>query len=130
MGSLKLASLRFAAVCVGMLTAASWLPTAAAREVEPPTAATIASQTDEFCRAHVAVNHFSGSVLVARGPEVLVAKGYGLASVELEVPNTPQTKFRLGSITKQFTAMAILILQEQGKLSVDDLASKYVEGCP
>ena len=69
-------------------------------------------------------------MLVARGPEVLFAKGYGLANVELGAPNTPQTKFRLGSITKQFTAVAILILREQGKLSVDDLVSKHVDGTP
>jgi CubicO group peptidase (beta-lactamase class C family) len=57
-------------------------------------------------------------------------KGYGMANVELDVPNTPDTKFRLGSITKQFTATAIMQLQEQGKLSVNDLACKYVAGCP
>jgi CubicO group peptidase (beta-lactamase class C family) len=96
----------------------------------PPTAEVIAAKADEYCQAQVAVNHFSGSVLVARGDQVLFAKGYGLANIEHQVPNTPQTKFRLGSITKQFTAMAILILQEQGKLSVDDLVSKHIEGCP
>ena len=96
----------------------------------PPSAEALAANADEYCRAHVSVNQFSGSALVARGTEVLFAKGYGLASVEHQVPNTPQTKFRLGSITKQFTAMAILILQEQGKLSVDDLVTKHVDGCP
>lgn len=78
----------------------------------------------------MAVNKFSGSVLIGKGEEVLFAKGYGLANVEHEVQNTPQTKFRLGSITKQFTAMAVLILQEQGNLSVDDLVTKHVDGCP
>ena len=63
---------------------------------------------------------FSGSVLVAKDGEVLLAKGYGLANAEHEVPNTPETKFRLGSITKMFTATAILILQERGKLKVED----------
>jgi CubicO group peptidase (beta-lactamase class C family) len=97
---------------------------------ERPSAETIAAQADEYCRAQAAINKFSGSVLVARGDQVLFAKGYGLANVEHDVPNAPRTKFRLGSITKQFTAMAILILQEQGKLSVDDLVSKHIEGCP
>lgn len=95
-----------------------------------PSPETIAAQADEYCRAQGAVNKFSGSILVARGDQVLFAKGFGMANVEHEVPNTPQTKFRLGSITKQFTAMAILILQEQGKLSVDALVSEHVEGCP
>lgn len=97
---------------------------------QSPSAETVAAQADEYCRAQVAINQFSGSVLVAKGDQVLFAKGYGLANVEHDVPNTPKTKFRLGSITKQFTAMAILILQEQGKLSVDDLISKHVDGCP
>ena len=71
-----------------------------------------------------------GSVLVAKGGAVLLEKGYGLANVELDVPNTPATKFRLGSITKEFTATAILQLQEQSKLSISDLVCKYVENCP
>ncbi len=73
---------------------------------------------------------FMGSVLVATGGKVILAKGYGYADVELDVPNTPQTKFRLGSITKQFTAAAILQLQEQGKLNVQDHVSKYYSNAP
>jgi CubicO group peptidase (beta-lactamase class C family) len=114
-----------------LLLAGFWARCVTAQQPDgPPSAESIAAKTDEYCRAQVAINKFSGSVLVARGDQVLFAEGYGLANFEHEVPNTPQTKFRLGSITKQFTAMAILILQEQGKLSVDDLASKHVEGCP
>jgi CubicO group peptidase (beta-lactamase class C family) len=101
----------------------------AAQDAKPPAAETIAAAADQYCQAHVAINKFSGSVLVAKGDQELFPKGYGLANVEHDVPNTAQTKFRLGSITKQFTAMAILILQEQGKLSVDDLISKHIHGC-
>ena len=116
---------------IALLTLATWPLNATAREIgEPPSAETITAKADAYCQAQVGVNQFSGSVLVARGDQVLFAKGYGLANVEHDVPNTPQTKFRLGSITKQFTAMAILILQEQGKLSVDDLVTKHVDGCP
>src|SRR5580704_5574382 len=61
---------------------------------------------------------FSGSVLVAKDGQVLLSKGYGMANYEHDVPNTPQTKFRLASITKQFTAAAIMLLQERGLLSV------------
>ena len=53
-----------------------------------------------------AADHFSGSILIARDGKVLFSRGYGMANLELDVPNTPETKFRLGSITKQFTAMA------------------------
>src|SRR5262249_13594137 len=67
---------------------------------------------------------------VARGNKVLVSKGYGLADEESGSPNTPQTRFRIGSITKQFTAMAILILQDRGRLNVGDPLCNYVPNCP
>lgn len=53
-----------------------------------------------------------------------------MANLEHDVPNTPQTKFRLSSVTQQFTAMAILLLQEQGQLSVQDPICDYITGCP
>jgi len=65
------------------------------------------------------------SVVVIQGNTVLHKKGYGLASVEENVPNTPDTIFRLGSITKSFTAMAILQLHERGRLHIDDPAAEY-----
>ena len=71
-----------------------------------------------------------GSVLVARGDTVLLSKGYGVADEASGAPNTATTRFRIGSITKQFTAMAILILQEQGKLRVEDSICRYVSDCP
>jgi CubicO group peptidase (beta-lactamase class C family) len=73
---------------------------------------------------------FIGSVLVARDGKVVFRKGYGMANVELDVPNAPETRFRLGSITKQFTAAAILLLQERGKLNVTDPICKYFDPCP
>lgn len=73
---------------------------------------------------------FIGSVLIAKGGKVILEKGYGMANIELGVPNGPDTKFRLGSITKQFTATAILQLEEQHKLSVTDAACKYIAECP
>jgi D-alanyl-D-alanine carboxypeptidase len=85
---------------------------------------------DRVVQAYQANGHFIGSVLVAKRGEVLLERGYGMADLELEVPNSQNTKFRLGSITKQFTATAILQLQEQGKLSIHDLGCKYFDGCP
>jgi CubicO group peptidase (beta-lactamase class C family) len=73
---------------------------------------------------------FRGSVLVAQGDEVLLAAGYGLADIENNVPNTPQTRFRLGSVTKQFTAMAVLILQAQGQIDLQDPVCNYIPDCP
>ena len=73
---------------------------------------------------------FTGSVLVAEKGEVLLSQGYGYADREQKIPNTPQTRFRLASVTKQFTAMAILILQNQGKLDVQDPICNYIADCP
>jgi len=73
---------------------------------------------------------FSGTVLVARDRKVLFEKGYGLANREWNIPNSPQTKFRIASLTKQFTAAAILLLQEQRKLKVTDTVSTYIADLP
>ncbi len=86
----------------------------------------LAAKADEIASKY----DFMGSVLAAKGGKVLLKKGYGMANVELDVPNAPNTKFRLGSITKQFTATAILQLAATGKLSVDDHVSKYVPDSP
>jgi CubicO group peptidase (beta-lactamase class C family) len=76
------------------------------------------------------VSGFSGSVLLARGGQPLFSKGYGMANYELDVPNTPQTVFRLGSLTKAFTATAIMMLQERGKLRIADSICGYLPDCP
>ena len=85
---------------------------------------------DEYLTAITKQGRFTGSVLVARDGKVLFSKGYGMANLEFDIPNTPQTKFRLGSVTKQFTGASILLLQERGKLSVQDPICKYVADCP
>jgi CubicO group peptidase (beta-lactamase class C family) len=68
-----------------------------------------------------------GSVLVARGYDLLLSKGYDYANLESNVPNGPTTKVAISSITKQFTADAILLLEERGPLKVKDPIKKY---CP
>jgi len=73
---------------------------------------------------------FSGVVLIARDGKVLFARPYGMANLELDVPNTLATKFRLASITKQFTAAAILLLQQRRKISVSDTLCTYLRDCP
>ncbi len=101
-------------------------PTAAA----PPSAHEITRKVDEYMNAAMRINRFGGAVLVARDGRPIVSRGYGMANIELDVPNTPQTVFRLGSVTKQFTGMAIVLLQERGKLSVNDPVCKYLSECP
>src|SRR6202023_1888348 len=90
----------------------------------------LTSKLDHAAEAYQKNRRFIGSVLVAKGGTVVIEKGYGMADIEWNIPNTPATKFRLGSITKQFTATAILQLAEQGTLAVSDLACKYVDNCP
>lgn len=69
---------------------------------------------------------FNGSVLVAEHGKVIYRKGLGLANMEWDIPNTPETRFRLGSITKQFTATLILQLAAQGKIKLDGKLSDYL----
>jgi CubicO group peptidase (beta-lactamase class C family) len=85
---------------------------------------------DDQAQGYARLGQFTGTVLVAIDGRTLLSKGYGLGNAEWNIPNTPQTKFRLGSITKQFTAMAVLLLEQQGKLKVADPVCKYVESCP
>lgn len=68
---------------------------------------------------------FSGSVLIAQKGVKILSKGYSMANYELGVPNSPETAFRIGSITKPITAIAIMQLQERGLLNVNDPLSKY-----
>ena len=88
------------------------------------------SRMVRIIQSHVDSKQFMGSVLVAQDGNVLLDKGYGSANLEWDIPDSPQTKFRLGSLTKQFTAAAILLLEERGKLRTDDLVAKYLPDAP
>ncbi|HYG58217.1 MAG TPA: serine hydrolase domain-containing protein [Symbiobacteriaceae bacterium] len=73
---------------------------------------------------------FSGAVLIVRDGKTILSKGYGLADRERNVPVTPLTRFRIGSISKHFTAAAVLLLNEQEKLAVTDPICRYMADCP
>ncbi len=88
------------------------------------------SRMDQVVQSYVSAKQFMGSVLVARGDDVLFSKSYGSANLEWNIPNTRATKFRIGSMTKQFTAASILLLEERGKLKVDDPVKKYMPDAP
>ncbi|WGF91682.1 serine hydrolase domain-containing protein [Aequorivita marisscotiae] len=77
-----------------------------------------------------AKNGFSGVVLVAKKGEVILSKGYGWADRKNKIPNSPATVFNIGSVTKQFTASAILKLVEQGKMKTSDKLSLYFPQIP
>ena len=91
---------------------------------------TFSPEADTYLTTLAREEKFSGAVLVATNGNVVFANGYGLANREHSVANTTNTVFRLGSVTKQFTAMCILILQEERKLNVTNLISQHVKDCP
>src|SRR4026209_1556284 len=90
------------------------------------TAAQKAKNIDEVMALASKYQTFNGAVLVAENGKVIYRKGLGLANMEWNIPNTPETRFRLGSITKQFTATLILQLVEQGKIKLDGKLSDYL----
>lgn len=89
-----------------------------------------AAQIDSIFTVYAGKNHFNGSVLIAKKDKILLSKGYGMANFAYDIPNSSTTKFKLASVSKQFTAMSILILQEKGKLSVEDKLTKFIPGYP
>ena len=104
-----------------LLSACSLQPT--------PAPKTLGAEIDALVQEKNREGLYDGAVLVARDGQVILSQGYGFADREKKIPNTPQTKFRIASITKQFTAMAIVLLQEQGKLNVDDSICNYITDC-
>ena len=85
-----------------------------------------ARKIDELVTLYHNYGQFNGAALVAENGKVIYKKGVGLANMEWNTPNEPDTKFRLGSITKQFTATLILQLVEEGKIKLDGKVSDYL----
>lgn len=81
---------------------------------------------DELFKEWNQPNHPGGVVGIRKSDEDIFLKAYGLASLDYLVPNQPSTIFNIASVSKQFTAMGILLLERDGKLSVDDMISKYI----
>ncbi|MDP4181682.1 MAG: serine hydrolase [Bacillota bacterium] len=90
----------------------------------------IKKNLEEYLNAAAKYRNFHGSVLVETSGKVVLAKGYGMADYEKKIPNTQSTRFAIASMTKQFTAMAIMQLYEKGKLKLDDKLSKYFPDFP
>ncbi|WP_324025293.1 serine hydrolase [Maribacter sp. BPC-D8] len=87
---------------------------------------TKSEQIDELLKEYLAYTKFNGSALVAKDGKVIFKKGYGMANMEWDIPNSPNTKHRLGSVTKQFTAMLILQLAAEGKLDLQAPITTYL----
>lgn len=121
------------AVAAALLIGAAMPVQAGGKDVPPesvPTWDAVRIRADAYMRAAVANGQFTGAVLVVRDGEPLIDTAYGMASYELGVPNTPRTAFHIASMTKQFTAMAIMQLRNRGKLKVDDPICTYLDNCP
>jgi CubicO group peptidase (beta-lactamase class C family) len=88
------------------------------------------ARMDQIVRTSAEANEFSGAVLVARDGQILLDRGYGFANREWLIPNDGDTKFRLGSITKQFTAVAIMILNERGLVDLDAPVKTWLPDAP
>jgi CubicO group peptidase (beta-lactamase class C family) len=95
-----------------------------------PSDSEAARRVDDYMNALWQARRYGGTVLVARGSRVLLARGYGLANAELGVANGPETVFRIGSLTKQLTAAGILLLRERGRLGLDDPVCRHLADCP
>ncbi len=128
-----MASTAWARVVLTALVA--WVGSAALPEAGALPAVTVAdpgleAAVDAYFAPLLQEDLISGSVLIARGDDILLAKGYGMANREHEIPNTPQTKFRLGSVTKQFTSAAIVLLAQRGELALEDSLARFLPDYP
>ena len=89
-----------------------------------------AALVDAYLEPYLTTGNFSGSILVARGGRVLFSRGYGLADIENERPNRPDTSFYLASTSRIFTSAAVLLLEQDGHLAVSDTVSEYLPDWP
>src|SRR5215203_1123117 len=90
-----------------------------------------ADEVDKFVRAAMQERQIPGAAIaVVKNGKVIKKQGYGVANVELNVPATAETVFEIGSVTKQMTAAAVMLLVEDGKLNLDEKISKYLTGTP
>src|SRR4051812_1339464 len=93
-------------------------------------ASDVSAQLDALVAPHFAADGPGAVVLVKKGDQILLRKAYGMANVELGVPMRPELIFRLGSVTKQFTSAAIMMLVDEGKVALGDDIRKYVPDYP
>ena len=90
----------------------------------------IATAVDEYAGRLADADAFSGVILLARDGQPFLLRAYGQANKDFDVPNRPDTRFNLGSVTKMFTAVAALQLAERGRLSLDDPLAKFLPDVP
>ena len=101
------------------------VPPASARKPD-----SLPARIDRAAKFYRTRDGFLGMVAVSRDHKLIFQRGYGYANLEWQIPFTPDTRFRIGSLTKQFTAAAILLLQQDGKLKTSDALSRYYSNSP
>ena len=116
--------------CRNMLAAALLVVLLSPVAAVPEGTSSLANKIDGLIEGYVAEEDFAGSVLIAKEGEILLARGYGSADAERNVPNSPDTKFMIGSITKQFTAMLVTQLVEKGALRLDNTIADFLPEFP
>lgn len=113
-------------VCIFLLY---WAP--AFLLASPPAADQIfEKKVNEYLTPYIDAGGFSGAILIARNGKILLNRGYGMANHELDIPNTPQTRFHIASISKTFTAAAIMMLEQQGRLNTQDPLARFIPDYP
>lgn len=117
---------RAAAVCACVCIQAFWLNGGA----QTPGLTSRGERVDEIVSHYTNDESFMGTVLVAEGDKVLLNKGYGFADLEWKIPMRPEAEFHLASVSKQFTAAAVLLLQEDNRLKLTEPIARYLPDAP
>ena len=116
--------------CLGLIVQVAVATSIFAQTTESTPPDNITTSSARIVKAYTNLGRFSGSVLVAKDGKVLFSKADGLANIESAEKNTTKTRFHLGSLSKQFTAAAILKLESEGRLSTSDPISKFLPDYP
>ena len=117
-------------LCLLSLLALGAAPAARATAARPATGGPVVRAMDSLMSSAYKPGEPGAAVIVVKDGQVLLRKGYGMADLELGVRVEPDMRFRIGSVTKQFTAVAVLMLAEEGKLALDDPVTKFLPGYP
>jgi CubicO group peptidase (beta-lactamase class C family) len=126
---MRTASSQFSRPLAALAVASLALTHGTARS-QPASEAAVTARLDAVASAYATDKRFMGSVLVLDGDRVLLDRGYGEANRDWAIPDAPDVKFRIGSLTKQFTAALILLLQQDGKLSLSDPIAAHLPDAP
>ena len=115
---------------VQMKSAIVILLIATAAAAAPPSSKELGRSISDYVAPYVKYHAFSGVVLVGKGDDIVINKAFGDANYEFGVPNTPDTRFAIGSISKRFTFVVVMHLVREKKLSLSDTLSKWVPDFP